>query len=257
VLRLATFVAFATLVLPGTALAKEISKVGICGPHACASITDRGLLRDWMESGDGSTTGPAAVAPFLRIDTTVSAAAGETFEDGKKSVTWSNYYVPNAQTLRGIGESGEAAWTRLDARAAEMVRTAAKGIEPFAAPVIDAATVGGRRVAGPATYARLFDRTWKATYQWPAETKRIRLHSHAAGPWTDGKNELLFSAKERLLVRDGETVKVPTSVARQLGGARSLTGRADGGSALALGFAGIAAFGLGGLAWWGHRRRRS
>jgi hypothetical protein len=259
VLRLTPLVALAALVLalPVTALAKEVSKVEICGPNDCASITDRALLGQWMESSDGSTTGPAAIAPFLRLEFTVTAAPGETFEDGKNTVTWSDYYVPGAHVERGTGESGEAAWTRLGPRATEILRTAAAGIEPFPAPVVDSAMVGGRRAAGAATYARLFDRTWKPTYQWPASTKRIRLHSNPASPWTDGKNELRFSAKQRLLVRDGETVKVPSSVARQLGRARSLTGRADSGSALALGFAGVAAAGLAGAAWWGHKRRRS
>jgi hypothetical protein len=79
--------------LPATAQAKEISKLSICGPSSCASITDVTLLQQWMQN-NGQSARPSPVAPFLRLETTVSAAPGEMFESGKPSMTWSNYPSP-------------------------------------------------------------------------------------------------------------------------------------------------------------------
>jgi hypothetical protein len=239
--------------LPATAQAKEISKLSICGPSSCASITDATLLQQWMQD-NGLSARPSAVAPFLRLETTVSAAPGEMFEGGKTSVTWSDFYIPTAGVIRGTSESNVAAWTRLGSRAAEILSTAAKGVTPFPAPVITRATVGRRQATDPASYSTLFDRRWKIAHGWASSWTRIRLQSDSASPWTDGKNVLLFSAKRRLLVRDGETVKVSGAVARRLSRAQSLSSRAGNRSTLAFGLGG-AVLGLG--AWAGYRRRRS
>jgi hypothetical protein len=239
--------------LPATAQAKEISKLSICGPSSCASITDVTLLQQWMQD-NGQSAQPSAVAPFFRLETTVSAMPGEMFEGGKTAMTWSDFYIPTAGVIRGTSESNVAAWTRLGSRAAEILSTAAKGVTPFPAPIITRATVGRRQATDPASYSTLFDGRWKSSHGWASSWTRIRLQSNPVSPWTDGKNVLLFSAKHRLLVRDGETVKVPGAVARQLSHAQSLNSRTGNRSTLAFGFGG-AALGLG--VWAGHRRRRS
>jgi hypothetical protein len=239
--------------LPATAQAKQISKLSICGPSSCASITDVTLLQQWMQN-NGKSAQPSAVAPFFRLETTVSAAPGEMFEGGKTSMTWSDFYIPTVGVIRGTSESNVAAWTRLGPRAAEILSTAAKGVTPFPAPVIARAMVGRRQATDPASYSTLFDRSWKSSHGWASKWTRIRLQSDPASPWTDGKNVLLFSPKRWLLVRDGETVRVPGAVARQLSHARSLSSRAGNRSTLAFGLGG-AVLGVG--AWAGHRRRRS
>ena len=245
----------AVLLVPATAQAKEISKLSICGPSSCTSITDVTLLQQWMQADNGQSTGPSEVTPFVRLETTVSAAPGETFEGGKTSITWSDFYIPTAGVIRGTSESNVATWTRLGSRAAEILSTAAKGVTPFPAPVITRATVGRRQATDPGSYSTLFEHSWKSSHGWASSWTRIRLQSDPASPWTDGRNVLLFSAKRRLLVRDGETVKVPGPVARQLSRAQSLNSRTGNRSTLALGFGGAAALGLAACA--GRRRRRS
>lgn len=244
------------LFLPATAQAKEISKLSICGPSSCASITDPTLLQQWMQADGGQSARPSALAPFFRLETTVTAGPGETFDDGRTSVTWSEFYIPSAGVIRGSSQSNVAAWTRLGSSAAETLSTAAQGVAPFPAPVVTRATVGRRQARDPASYSTLFDRSWKSSAGWASSWIRIRLQSDLASPWTDGKNVLLFSAKRKLLVRDGETVKVPGAVARQLSRAQSLSSRRTGNSsALAIGFGGaLGAVGL--VAWSGHKRRR-
>ena len=114
------------LFVPATAQAKEISKLSICGPSSCASITDPALLQQWMQADDGQSAPPAAVAPFLRLETTGTAASGETFDGGTTSVTWSDFYIPSAGVIRGTSERNLAAWTRLGSRAAEIGRGQSK-----------------------------------------------------------------------------------------------------------------------------------
>jgi hypothetical protein len=249
---LVTILAF----VPTTAEAKQISKLSICGPSSCASITDAMLLHEWMQGDNGQSARPSAFAPFLRLETTVTAAPGETFEGGNTSITWSDFYIPSAGVIRGTSESNVAAWTRLSARAAEILSTAAKPVGPFPAPVVTRATVGRRQATDPASYATLFDRRWKISRGWASTWTPIRLQSDPASPWTDGKNVLLFSAKRRLLVRDGETVKLSGAVARQLNRAQSLNSRAANRSALAIGIGGVATAIIGMVAWGGHKRRR-
>ena len=213
------------LFLPAAAQAKEISKLSICGPSSCASITDHTLLQQWSEADNGQSAPPSPVAPFFRLETTVTLAPGETFDNGETSITWADFYVPDASLIRGTSETNLAAWTRLGSRATEILSKAAKGVAPFPAPVVTRATVGRRQVTDPASYSTLFDRSWKSSRSWASGWLRIRLQSDPASPWTDGKNVLLFSAKRRLLVRDGETVKVPSAVARRLSRAQSLSFR--------------------------------
>lgn len=243
------------LSLPAMAEAKQISKVSICGPSSCASITDTALLQEWMQADSGQYARPSAVAPFFRLETTVTAAAGEAFDGGNTSVTWSDFYIPSAGVIRGTSESDVAAWTGLGSRAAEILSIAARGVTPFPAPVVTRATVGRRQATDPATYSTLFDRSWKISHATASVWTRIQLHSESESPWTDGKNVLLFSSKRRLLVRDGETVKVPGPVARHLNRAQSLSSRTRNGSTLAIGVSGTAAA-LIVVAWAGHKRRR-
>jgi hypothetical protein len=238
----------AALAIPTAAGAKNISALTLCGPSSCATIDDKDVLAGWMRSGDAGPTGTPPLAPYYRFDLTVTAGAGETFEDGKTSVTWSQWYVPSTLAMRGESESGTAAWVVESGRAAEIMANAIRGVDPYPAPTITRATVGGRTVRDPASYARLFDAKWKSASDWSAgDRRKIRLYSAAPSPWTDGKNTLLYSPKKRTLSRDGTVVSVPKSVAARLMHARSLErGRAQ--RQLGLAVAGIIAVGLTGVA---------
>jgi hypothetical protein len=252
--RALLFVAGAVaLAAPAAAAAKNISSVKLCGASDCATITNRDVLQRWMESG-GSLTAPPAISRYYRLEITVSAAPGETFDNGKTSITWSEWYVPATQAIRGTDEAGNASWSRQSGRAAAIFADAVRTVEPYPAPTITAATIGGRSVKDPASYARLFDPGWKIATDWSAKDwRKIRLRSDASSPWTDGKNNLSYSPKKHVLMRDGTVVQVPRSVAARLTSARSLD--ADNGHRrIALAAAGIVAAALAGAAFL---RRRS
>lgn len=238
----------AALAVPSGALAKNISELKLCGPSSCATIDDKSILQQWMQSGDGGPTGTPSLAPYYRLDVTVTAGPGETFENGKTSLTWSQWYVPSAHAVRGESESGAASWVVESGRAAEIFTNAVHGVDPYPAPTITRATVGRRTVSDPASYARLFDPKWKIASDWSASDRRpIRLFSASPSPWTDGKNTLLYSPKKRTLSRDGTVVAVPKSIASRLTRARSLEG-GGGHKQLAFAAAGIIAAGLAGVA---------
>jgi hypothetical protein len=244
----------AALTVTAAAFAKNVSELKLCGPSACASITDEQVLQRWMQSGDGGPTQAPQLSPYYRFDITVTAGSGETFDNGKTSITWRQWYVPSAGAVRGESETGAAAWVLQSGRAAEIFTNAVRGIAPFPSPTITAATVGRRSASDPASYARLLDPSWKLAADWSArDWRRIRLFSSPPSPWTDGKNTLLYSAKRRTLSRDGTVVVIPKPVAARLARAGSLQ-QGGGHAQLALAAAGVVALGFGGIALLRRRR---
>jgi hypothetical protein len=244
----------AALAAPTAASAKNISELKLCGPSACGTITDKDVLERWMQAGDAGPTTTPQLARYYRFEVTVTAGPGEKFENGKTSMTWSQWYVPSQQAVRGESESGAAAWVKQSGRAAAVFADVVRGIEPYSAPAITSATVGRKTARDPASYARLFDPRWKLASDWSAtDWRRIRLFSASPSPWTDGKNVLLYSPKKRTLSRDGTVVALPRSVAGRLTRARSLQG-GSGHIHLAFATAGVVAVGLGIAAYWRRRR---
>jgi hypothetical protein len=212
------------LVAPASAHAKNISSLQLCGPAACATIDDPATIQRWSESNGYDPVGTPPLAAYYRFVTTISAGPGETFDNGKTTATWSEWWVPSAGALRGTGESNEVVWSRQSGRSNAIFATAVRHIDPFPAPVITAATIGGKNATDPASYARLFDSKWRLASDWNAsDWRRVRLFSAVASPWTDGRGVLRYSPRKHTLLRDGGMVyKVPRSVAGRLARARSL-----------------------------------
>jgi hypothetical protein len=245
----------AGLAAAGAAEAKNISGVKLCGPSACGAISDPALLRRAEGGGAPTIGGTPPLAPFYRYDITITGANGETFENGKRSITVHQWYVPQAHAMRGVGDSG-AAWYRVDDATAAVFRKVTRGVEPFPTPTIVAATIGGRAADAPATYSRLFDPSWRLAGGWPdASWRRIELRAHGRTPWTDGQNVYAYSARDRLLARDGAIVEVPAPAAARLSDARSLS-RSRGGASTAAVAAGAAAIAAVAAAAAFRRRRR-
>lgn len=234
----------AALGAPSAAAAKNISEVKLCGPSACATITDHNTLQRWMEANGGAPAATPPLSAYYRLEITVTAGPGEKFDNGKTAESWSQWYVPAAHAVRGTDETGGAAWTRQSGRAEAIFTSATRNVDPYPRPTITAATVGRRAVNDPASYARLFNPSWKLATSWSAsDWRKIRLHSASPSPWTDGKNVLSYSPKKRVLARDGTLVQVPRSVAARLTRARSLQA-GSGHGRLAFAAAGAVAAGL-------------
>jgi hypothetical protein len=252
--------AAALLAVAAPANAKNISELALCGPGGCAKITDPSLIATWAEGPAPQSAGPAPIGAFYRFDVTVTGAPGEKFDDGKTSMTWSEWYVPRPHSalIRGTDESDLAAWTRVQPKLYDAFSAALRGVDPYPAPEIVSATVGGAPAADPASYARLFEPSWKPSTNRPATGwKKIRLRSASPSPWTDGKNVLLYSPRRKVLSRDGRLVKVPGSLAGALEHRRSLA-RSGSRAHVELGAAGIvAALAAGVLVAYRRRRARA
>jgi hypothetical protein len=209
--------ATAALALVAAAPAKEVSSIQICGPEACATVTDRATLAQFEQSAGSYdvSVGPAAPAVYyvLRV----------TYDDGAQQHSWENFYVPAARSLRSVDEAGRAAWRRAPKAQRALLDSIAAGVRPFAVPVVTKATVGRRAAANPASYLGLYNlkRSPKAFPRRPG-WQRIRLASAAPSPWTDGANVLRYLPKERLLERDGEYVRLPKRLARAVRRAAAL-----------------------------------
>jgi hypothetical protein len=248
----------AALLLAAPAGAKNVSELKLCGPSACASIRDASLIELWEQSGAPRAVAAPPIGPFYRFETTVSAAPGEKFENGQTSMTWTDWYVLRGTVgiLRGTSEADTASWQRVAAAVNARFSAAVKGIDPYPAPAITSATVGGRAVSEPASYARLFDSSWKrVTDRKLKGWKRIYLHSAAPSPWTDGKNLLWYAAKRHHLERDGTVVAVPKRVGAALASARALPASGAGGAQMKIAAFGIAAAVVA-ASLFAYRRRR-
>ena len=116
------------LVVPAGALAKEVTKLEVCGAAACTSITDRAVLDNLGEGANGETyAATPALQPYYRLVYTVDAE-GDTF-------TFTNYFVPGAKVTRGISQSGYTTWYPASPNFAETIISV--GGEPLATPTID------------------------------------------------------------------------------------------------------------------------
>jgi len=208
----------AALALAGSAPAKEVSSVQVCGVYACNTITDRATLEQFVEASgsDGSYTGPAAPAEYYVVRVTVDAGEGQ-------QAAWSDYYVPGAHVRRGTNEQGHAQWRRTTKDERAFLDATAAGLAPFPAPDITRARVGRKPAADPDSYLSLY-RLRVSPYAYPKHPgwRRIRLTSAVPSPWTDGANVLRYLPKERLLDRDGEYVRLPRMLARAVQRAAAL-----------------------------------
>ena len=129
-----TFALLALLAVPAPAMAKELTKVEVCGADGCAAITGKTNLQNFGGSGepDGSAAAPA---PFYEIRYTIDA-------EGESS-QWSSWYVPSANRLATVDERTGVAWAPIDE---PRLAALAKTLKPFARPDITSVTIGSRKV---------------------------------------------------------------------------------------------------------------
>jgi hypothetical protein len=225
-------IAALALLAPATASAKELMKMEVCGPSACAAITDRAQLARMGEGGVRSTT--PALAPYYKLVYTIDVPPGESV-----GATFETYYLPGAG-IQGLGrdDRGFATWWKPNTEFRDAIASVAAGIEPFAKPQITEVSIGGRVVAKPASYERLLTlntrRGWRGVRDW----RRVWFVTDRPSPWSDGA-VLRYSPKRGYIHRDGKTMVLPKAVA-----ARMRAGTALSGGAIACGlvFAGLLAF---------------
>jgi len=209
------FALLALLAVPAPAMAKELTKVEVCGADGCAAITGKTNLQNFGGSGepDGSAAAPA---PFYEIRYTIDA-------EGESS-QWSSWYVPSASRLATLDERTGVAWARIDE---PRLAALAKTLKPFARPDITSVTIGSRKVTdGPSSYLRLFtvESAGEAVPQGLADWEPVVFHAKGKTPWTLEQTSLFYSATNGMLQRGIEIVKLPDGMAADVRSGDSLSG---------------------------------
>src|SRR5207302_10142265 len=130
------------------------------------------------------------------------------------------YYVPATGKVRQLDGNGFRSWFNLaDARG---IRALTASLDAYPAPVFTKVTVGGRAVADPRSYAKLFSvGTEWLPIQYPRFI-RIQFAANTPSPWTDGREDVRISRTGRLLWVDGSTFRIPLQLAQRIRARRSL-----------------------------------
>ncbi len=122
-----------------------------------------------------------------------------TVEHEGRTDGWQVFWIPGADTLSFRDEFGNMTFDHLgggkpnpyrdESRGEEALaelRYYTQGIEPFAAPTVIGATVGGRRVADPSSYLALYGRGHDASiYPDADDWLPVELEASRPSPWTD------------------------------------------------------------------------
>lgn len=195
--------------------AKELKSLEACGASGCEAVTDRDA-RDGLAVSGEETMNPPNAGPYYRLRFTVDAEGRE--------IRFNAYYVPSVHAFAGKDEHGNIRWMPLPAASRGAVGDALDGVEPYPAPKVSAATVGGRRVSGdPAAYLKLFALPAdEHALPKKADWLPIDLRSMQPSPWTDGRQELMFSPSAALVERGIDFVPLEAGVAADISAARSL-----------------------------------
>jgi hypothetical protein len=214
VFALAATAIAAAFPLSGIAQAKGPISADFCGASICVAITDPGTLQmlpRTVFSNEAIALAPAPPQAYYSLRLTLG--------EGPRAPHLTVHSLPEARLLRtSTGWAPvEALWMALDADADSALRPLTASIEPFGAPRLTAAFVGARRVRSPSSYLSLYSvPSAGRPLIRGADWLTIRLRSATASPWTDGANWLQYSPSARVLVRDGEFVKLDRRTARAL-----------------------------------------
>lgn len=251
--KLATTAAAALglLALAGTAQAKEISSLKVCGASGCNTITDQAVLKDWEQGSTESQSQNGAEAQgFYTIEL--------GFGDGQGNVIHREnaFWLPGSNLFRFEGRLTDP-WWKASPNQVAMYQKAAEGLDAFT-PDLRKVTVNGKPVRDPSSYMRLFGRLhYRLLPHGKLHFVKIRVVPAGTNPWMDGLVVLSYDAKRHLLIRPDGYFKLPASLGRLVLHRASLraTTSGSGGGRTAL-YAGLGVSGAVALAVLGLARRK-
>jgi len=202
-------VTVAALVAAAPAAAKEITGLTLCGSSGCATAKTGlpGAHDGPLGGGGGPTVAPAGPTAWYRAEVLVG-------DHGKTFGRMPFYFLPGRSLMVMPGEGGQTtAWTEATAQWRAALASLAAKVEPFATPTIDRVSLNSKNAADPQSYLRLYT-VGKAATTYPKHDASIQvvLESAKRTPWTDGNYVVLYP-DDNMLVRDGQLVSIPPSVA--------------------------------------------
>src|SRR6266545_4337677 len=120
-MRLAIVVALALVFPVAAAVAKEATRLDVCGAGGCARVTDRATLDAFMQGGEMAAAAPSGaqrsylIKAFVREDT------------GKAVQGWTSHWLPAAGVLASEDAPGHFNFSSVGARLERALRAAVRG----------------------------------------------------------------------------------------------------------------------------------
>lgn len=209
-LRPLVVVAFA-LAMPGTAGAKGIASLQVCGASGCQEVGGAAL-------GDVQRTGPLDGHPTAAAARSAPAphywVRLSMHHEGEG---WTSWFVPGRGLWRGQDEKGHAMWLEMSERAAAAMRRAVRDVEPFPTPRLTSVRVGSRRVSDPEAYRFVYTAgTELVGCPVARDWVPVVLRADRSSPWTGTNTMVRFSPSRGELERDGLRFELPASLAERI-----------------------------------------
>jgi hypothetical protein len=209
----------AALAFPGTALAKEIQSLSICGTDGCHEVAGAVQpFRDVFE-GDGANAPRAVldavpVSPYYKLGVLVR---GDNPAQGRFSlVMW--YVRPNlVRQAEGVADMLSAPFMQVSDTLAAQLEAAAKSVEAFPEPRVMRVYVNDKRVANPGTYIGLFAKlpSTDATTDDGKSFVNITLTPDRRNPWfVSGLSFLYLNDAQSLFL--AKPVRVSDTLAERI-----------------------------------------
>jgi hypothetical protein len=191
------------------------SGLWVCGPHHVAHLTGAIERKVPVQYAPGlRRAGPAPPQVFYRVDLNGSTTCAASTPHGLA------YFVPGTGEVRVVGPADNAFWVKLAPDVAAKLRKAVRKVKPYRAPTtLTSVSVNDQSAAQPSSYLRLYriGRPIKSAPNGIHWLYISLLGGSPASPWTDGMNALFVSRRgHNYLKRDGQTVRIPASVAARI-----------------------------------------
>ena len=252
---LAMLVAAGLIATAGTAQAKEVVSMKVCGASGCQTSTDADQLRQWEPEGN---VVPDSVT-FTNPQPYYTVELGFGDQDGNVMHREVAYWLRDPNLMRFMGQTQDS-WTKLFPSQVSLYQKVAEGVEPFT-PRLSRVTVAGKTVSDPSSYLRLMGNFRSTLYpKGKLHLTRIVLRTSEPNPWVDGIASVSYDPKRRLLVRSDGYFRIPQALGKlvmrraSLSTKTSSSGSGGGDTALYAGLGVGVLAALGALAVVGRKR---
>lgn len=219
VMRLGVIILVAFLGFVGSAHAKGLTGIEVCGESDCASAAVSGFDKPPLDDASAGQL-PPAIGPFYRI----------VFEvEGNREPTWRVYYEPRSGLGAVQTEWGSTMWLRFDGELAPTVKRLAQRVTPFPTPPVRSVAIGGRTVAGnPGSYRQLFVGSNRTDRPLSDGEVAIRIDSPVRNPWTEEALLRYYPEENIVQLGPGAFVRLDADLATDVEAARELEADSSG-----------------------------
>jgi hypothetical protein len=198
------------LAWPAAATAKELHSVSVCGPSGCATLAAGPELRalaSTLGTQPHSVLRSVPLSHYYRVDIRIR---------GDHEIGHFRLFFVKPNLLRPAEFDGiDTPFNALPPAAARVLASLAARIEPYPAPRVVEARIGGERVADPERYTGLFRTLPPTDGRGGVVSLRLVLTPDRANPWFRKGRPLLYSPQGHILILD-RALRVPDEFAEAI-----------------------------------------